>query len=263
MINEYKPFKAKILDVKMQTDIDFTFKLENKGMKPILGQFLQVSIPKVGEAPISISDFTDEYIELTIRKVGRVTDVLYELKPGDHLFIRGPYGNGFPIDKYKDKDVIIAAGGTGLAPVKGIIERYYENPTEINSLSIILGFKSPKDILFKEEIERWQKKFDLILTVDKGDENWQGNEGLITEFIPGIPVKKAEDTCVLVVGPPPMMKFSCIEFKNRIPEGNIWVSFERKMSCGIGKCGHCKVNETYVCLEGPVFNYSKSKDLLD
>lgn len=262
MVNEYKPQKSKILEVFPQTDIDFTFKIETD-MKPILGQFLQLSIPKVGEAPISISDFDDKSLEITIRKVGRVTDELYELKAGDHLFIRGPYGNGFPLEKYLGKDIIIAAGGTGLAPVKGIINRYYRNPDKINSLNIILGFKTPKDILFKPEIKKWSKKFNVILTVDKGDETWQGSEGLITEFIRDIPVEDPANTIVLVVGPPPMMKFSCREFLKQIPEESIWVSFERKMSCGIGKCGHCKINETYVCLEGPVFNYTKSKELLD
>jgi len=260
--NEYKPQKAKILEVIPQTDIDFTFKLKTD-IKPVLGQFLQVSIPKVGEAPISVSDYNDEFLELTLRKVGRVTDELYELKPGDSLFIRGPYGNGFPLEKFKGKNIIIAAGGTGLAPVKGIINRYLKNPDEVKSLNVVLGFKSPKDILFKDEIEEWSKKFNVIMTVDKGDRSWRGNEGLITEFICNIPVDNPEETIVLVVGPPIMMKFSCQRFLERIPEENIWISFERKMSCGIGKCGHCKINEDYVCLDGPVFNYTKSKTLLD
>jgi anaerobic sulfite reductase subunit B len=263
MTNVYMPQKAQILEITPQTDIDYTFRLR-ANMKPEHGQFLQLSIPKIGEAPISISDYNNEYIELTIRKVGTVTDAIHELNPGDYVFIRGPYGHGFPVNNFKGKNVIIAAGGTGLAPVKSIINRFYRNPGEINKLNIMAGFKSPKDILFRDEINMWKEKFEVLLTVDNGDKKWNGNVGLITKFIPEIDIENPDNTIVIVVGPPMMMKFTCLEFlKRSIPEENIWVSFERKMSCGIGKCGHCKINETYVCLEGPVFNYPKSKELLD
>lgn len=263
MTNVYMPRKAEIVSIIPQTDIDYTFRLKSD-ILPQHGQFLQVSIPKIGEAPISISDYTDEYIELTIRKVGTVTDAIHELKPGDFLFIRGPYGHGFPVEDFKNKNVVIAAGGTGLAPVKSIINRYNRNPKEIKNLNILVGFKSPKDILFEDEIKKWKEKFDVLLTVDNGNETWTGNTGLITKFVPDLKIENPDDTIVIVVGPPMMMKFTCLEFlKRSIPEKNIWVSFERKMSCGIGKCGHCKINETYVCLEGPVFNYTKSKQLLD
>ncbi|WP_230197607.1 hypothetical protein [Thermoanaerobacterium xylanolyticum] len=180
------------------------------------------------------------------------------------MFIRGPYGYGFPVESFKNKNVVIDAGGTGLAPVKSIINRYCKNPKEIKKLNILVGFKSPKDILFEDEIKKWKEKFDVLLTVDNGDETWTGNIDLITKFIPDLNIESPDDTIVIVVGPPMMMKFTCLEFLKRgIPEVNICVSFERKMSCGIGKCRHCKINETYVCLEGPVFNYTKSKQLLD
>ena len=155
--NPYVPAKHKIIDVSPQTEIDFTFKVES-GMRPVSGQFVQLSIPKVGEAPISISDFGDGYIEMTIRKVGKVTNELYELKTGDHIFIRGPYGRGFPLEKYKGRHLIIAAGGTGLAPVKSIINYFYKNRNEIEKLDILMGFKSPGDILFKDEIKLWLKR---------------------------------------------------------------------------------------------------------
>lgn len=261
--NPYVPQKAKLIEVIPQTNIDITYKVEWNA-NPESGQFVQVSIPKVGEAPISISDFGKGYIEMTIRKVGKVTNEIYTLQPGDFLFLRGPYGKGFPINTFKGKHLIIAAGGTGLAPVKSVINYFYKNPDEIKKLSILMGFKSPADILFHDEIKLWSKKFDTILTVDKGGENWRGNEGLITNYVPNIEIEDINQVEVVIVGPPIMMKFTSLEFLKRgIPKEKIWVSFERKMSCGIGKCGHCKIDETYVCLEGPVFNYTKAETLLD
>lgn len=261
--NPYVPEKMKIIDVIPQTDIDFTYRIES-GIRPENGQFVQVSLPKVGEAPISISDFGEGYIELTIRKVGRVTNVIHDLKKGDYFLIRGPYGKGFPLDIYKGKHLIIAAGGTGLAPVKSIINYFNRNPYEVKRFDIIMGFKSPDDILFKDEIDSWSKSFNTLLTVDKADESWNGNTGLITGYVPGFEIEDYSNVEVVVVGPPAMMKFTTLEFlKKGIPKEKMWVSFERNMSCAIGKCGHCKIDETYVCLEGPVFNYTKAKKLLD
>ncbi|SHJ69117.1 anaerobic sulfite reductase subunit AsrB [Tepidibacter formicigenes] len=261
--NPFIPQKKKVLDVIAQTDIDITYKVEfDKELKG--GQFLQVSIPKVGEAPISVSDFGDGYIEMTIRKVGKLTNEIYNLKPGDYMYLRGPYGNGFPIEKYKNKHLIIAAGGTGLAPVKNIINYFHNNIGEVKKFDLLMGFKSPKDILFKDEIEKWKKNIDVILTVDNGDENWSGNTGLITKYVPKVEIESMDDLEVVIVGPPVMMKFTALEFlRLGVLKEKIWVSFERKMSCAIGKCGHCKVDETYVCLEGPVFNYTKAENLID
>lgn len=262
-MNAYLPTKAEIISVTPQTDIDSTYRLK-AALKPTHGQFLQVSIPKVGEVPISISDYAEDFVELTIRKVGKVTDVIHELKPGDAMFIRGPYGKGFPVEEFAGKHLVIAAGGTGLAPVKSIITRYFKNPAEVEKLDIIAGFKSPQDILFADEIKLWKEKFDVLVTVDHADERWEGKVGLITSLIPEMALADASNTKVIVVGPPAMMKFTCQAFLQRgIKEENIWVSFERKMSCGIGKCGHCKINESYVCLEGPVFLFSKAKEMLD
>lgn len=263
MSNPYLMEKIKIIDIKPETDIDYTFTLEYS--KPLIGgQFLQISIPGVGEAPISISDFEDARLDMTIRKVGKLTDEIFNLKPGDYLYARGPYGNGFNINEYRDNKLIVIAGGTGLAPVKSVIKHFINNKNEVKSLEVLLGFKSPKDILFKETLKKWNNKTSLTLTVDNGDENWAGNTGLITKYIANLDLSDVNNTKIIVVGPPIMMKFTTLELlKNNVPEENIWVSFERKMSCGIGKCGHCKIDETYVCLEGPVFKYEKAKKLID
>lgn len=261
--NPYLPEKAKILEVRQQTDIDYTFRLESN-IKCGYGQFVEVSIPRVGEAPISVSDFGDGYIEMTIRRVGKLTNEIHNLVPGKHLFIRGPYGNGFPLERYKNKHLIIAAGGTGLAPVKSIINHFYRHPSEVARLDLMVGFKSPADVLFADELAKWQEKFNVTVTVDKGDENWPGNVGLITNYIKQLEIPDLENVEVIIVGPPLMMKFSALEFLNKgIRDEQIWVSFERKMCCGLGKCGHCKIDDTYICLEGPVFNYTKGCTLID
>lgn len=262
MINPYLMEKVKILDIQKETDIDYTYALEySKPVSP--GQFLQLSIPGVGEAPISISDYDDNKLFLTIRKVGVLTEEIFNLKVGDYLFVRGPYGNGFKLEDYKNKFVKVIAGGTGLAPVKKVVKTLMHSD-DVRSLELLVGFKSPNDILFKEEVKDWVSQGKAHITVDKGNEQWDGNVGLITQYIDQLDFNHLNETIFIVVGPPIMMKFTTLELiKKGVKEENIWVSFERKMSCGIGKCGHCKIDETYVCLEGPVFNYIKARKLID
>lgn len=260
--NPYIPFPSKILDVIKHTKKEYTFRMEFHGdVKP--GQFFEVSIPKFGEAPISVSGITKNSVDLTIRKVGRVTDEVFENYVGDTLFLRGPYGNGFDVDKYTYGECVVVAGGTGVSPVRGVINALAASK-DSKDKHVILGFRSPSDMLFRDDIADWENKIDLILTMDKEAEGYTGNVGLVTKFIPELKLKNIETAQAVVVGPPPMMKFSVIELlKLGFKEENIWVSYERKMCCGIGKCGHCKVNDTYICLDGPVFNYVDSKALID
>lgn len=264
--NPYLPFKAEIISVVKQTAIDWTYRLACD-IKPQWGQFMEVSLPGVGECPLSISDFGPGYIEMTIRRVGKVTSVIHLLDETDHLFLRGPYGHGFPVPEFTNKHLVIAAGGTGLAPVKSIINHFYRQPDLVTRLDVLAGFKSPQDVLFKEEMAQWSKQFNLLVTVDQLPHAASPSpyrEGLLTKWIPEIPMDNPEDLRVVIVGPPVMMKYAALEFLKRgVAEEHIWVSFERKMCCGIGKCGHCKIDATYVCLEGPVFNYSQAKSLLD
>lgn len=263
MENIYMPFRSKILAITPHTDIEFNFRLEYRGeCKP--GQFFEVSIPKYGEAPISVCGIGENYVDLTIRRVGKVTDAVFGLSEGDTIFLRGPYGNGFDIENYLNKEVIIAAGGSGLAPVKGIIDYFSEKTQEARSLQLLAGFRSPKDILFKDSILEWEKKINVLITVDSEDDNYTGKVGLITKYIEKLEINDIENAQVIIVGPPIMMKYSVLEFLKRgIKEENMWVSYERKMCCGVGKCGHCKMNDTYICLDGPVFRYNEAKELLD
>lgn len=263
MKNEYIPFISEIKEVIKHTEIEYTFRMAFTGeVKP--GQFFEVSLPKYGEAPISVSGIGEDTIDLTIRKVGKVTNEIFEKYVGDKLFLRGPYGNGFDLNDYRDHEIVVVAGGTGLSPVRGIVEHFAKHPEECKKLTLITGFKSPEDVLFKDDLKEWSKNADITVTVDQAPEGYTGPVGLVTKYIPELPIEDLEDVQVVVVGPPIMMKFTVQEFLKRgIKEENIWISQERKMCCGIGKCGHCKIGDTYICLEGPVFNYTQGKLLRD
>lgn len=264
--NEYIPFRSKILEIIKHTELEYTFRMECGGdVRP--GQFFEVSIPKYGEAPISVSGIGDGSIDLTIRRVGKVTDEVFERYEGDSLFLRGPYGNGFDLDDYRGRELVVIAGGTGLSPVRGVIDHFASNPGDTAGLTLIVGFKSPGDILFFDDIARWKKSADVTLTVDcMGEEEFNPacQVGLVTEYICKLDLKNLGEARAIVVGPPMMMKFTTkglLDFGFK--EENIWISYERKMCCGIGKCGHCKIDDTYVCLDGPVFNYARGKQLRD
>lgn len=261
--NDYVPFVSEIKDVIKHTDIEYTFRMAYVGeVKP--GQFFEVSIPKYGEAPISVSGIGKDFIDLTIRRVGKVTDEVFEYYVGDSLLLRGPYGNGFDINLYKGRELVVIAGGTGLSPVRGVVDYFSKHTDEVESLTLISGFKKPKDILFLGDLARWKESMNVILTVDYADGDTECQVGLVTEYIPKLKLNNKNNTTAIVVGPPAMMKFSVQGLLNiGIPEENIWVSQERKMCCGLGKCGHCKIGDVYVCLDGPVFNYTKSKTLID
>ncbi|MCL6448861.1 MAG: anaerobic sulfite reductase subunit AsrB [Armatimonadetes bacterium] len=259
--NPYLPVRAKILEVVRQTEQIATFQIESPGLNPVPGQFLEVSIPKVGECPLSISDFDSDYIELTVRKVGKVTGALNALRKGDHLFIRGPYGNGFPLEKLAGRHVVMVLGGIGLVPVKSIVNRYYQNGG-VKRLDLLVGFRTPREVIFQEELARWQEKFNVVITVDQGEPDWPGRVGLVSELVKE--VAGQERAVAIVVGPPAMIRAAAEELlKSRVAKEDIWVSLERRMSCGIGKCGHCKISDQYVCLDGPVFNYRQVEKLVD
>lgn len=262
MTNEYMPFLSQIKEIIKHTDTEYTFRMTYIGeVKP--GQFFEISIPKYGEAPISVSGIGEDYVDLTIRKVGKVTNEIFENQVGKSLFMRGPYGNGFLAEDYEGKELIVVAGGTGVSPVRGVIDYFGNHREDVKSLQVIVGFKSPKEILFKEDLKRWENQMDLTVTVDASEEPGY-KTGLVTKYIPDLVFENKKDAAVIVVGPPVMMKFAVAEFKKlEIEDENIWISQERKMCCGLGKCGHCRMGDTYICLDGPVFNYTEGKKLFD
>lgn len=262
-LNEYGPVPSKILKVIKHTELEYTFRMVWEGeVKP--GQFFEVSLPKFGEAPISVSGIGNGTIDFTIRKVGKVTNEIFEHYAGDSLFLRGPYGNGFDVGNYKNKEIVIIAGGTGVSPVRGVVEYFAKRSEERKSLTLIAGFKSLSDILFEEDFKRWRETMTVILTLDGGEETSFHKIGLVTKYIPDIWVSDVNTAQAIVVGPPAMMHFSVEALLKRgFLKENIWISHERKMCCGIGKCGHCRIGETYVCLDGPVFPYTEGQLLID
>ena len=261
--NVYVPFLSKIQKVIRHTSIEYTFRMEYHGnVKP--GQFFEVYMPKYGEAPISVSGIGEDYVDLTIRRVGKVTNEIFEKYEGNSLFLRGPYGNGFVVSDYAGSELVIVAGGTGVSPVRGVISYFGNHPEEHNGMTLIAGFKSDDDILFRKDFETWKKQMDVILTIDKGEPSPNRQVGLVTSFIPQLELKEVTSAKAIVVGPPAMMRFTTAALLERgFKEENIWISQERKMCCGLGKCGHCRINDKYVCLDGPVFPYTVGKNLLD
>ncbi len=263
MMNPVQPKPCTILDVHKESAHEWTFRVAT-GAKVSHGQFMQLSIPKIGECPISVSAQGDGWLEFTIRNVGKVTNVIFDKAAGDTLFLRGPYGKGWPVDQFKGKHVVVITGGTGLAPVRSMLNLFAAEPGTVKSVHLISGFKNEEGIVFHKELEAWKGSFNTIYALDNdAKEGWR--TGMVTAFVREIPWDSfGGDYAVVVVGPPPMMKFTGLELlKNGVEAEKIWMSFERKMSCAVGKCGHCRIDETYVCLDGPVFPYTVARDLVD
>ncbi len=263
----YVPSPAKIVKVRPLTALEKVFTVElphgqSLGHRP--GQFVQVSLLGIGEAPISISSSpsrSNGTFELCVRKVGDVTSALHNLGEGATIGLRGPFGNGFPLEKFKGKDILIAAGGLSLAPVRSVINQIFDQRGLYGRFTILYGAKTPGDLLFKDELEAWSERDDVELhvTVDRGDAEWKGNVGVITTLFPKISVDP-RNTVAITEGPPIMYKFVLMELLSKgIPEGEIWLSLERRMKCGVGKCGHCQINNLYCCVNGPSFTYAQLK----
>ena len=263
----YKPMRGRIIQAEMITEKEKFFRIEledkiNLAQEP--GQFVMVSLFGYTEAPISVcSSPTDRgFFDLTVRNVGILTNAMHKLKKGDILGIRGPFGKGFPIDNMFGYDVVIVAGGIGIVPLRSLIRYIMANRNDFGNVQILLGCKTPKELLFKEETKEWMKRAEIKLncTVDKADGDWKGNVGLITTLIPGTDINPAR-TYAVVVGPPIMYRFVIGELlKKNIPDHQIIVSLERRMRCGLGKCGHCQIEGKYICQSGPVFTYADLKN---
>ncbi|MBQ2689079.1 MAG: anaerobic sulfite reductase subunit AsrB [Solobacterium sp.] len=263
VMNPVQPRPCTILDVKKESLHEWTFRVASDA-EVSHGQFMQLSIPKIGECPISVSAQGDGWLEFTIRNVGKVTNVIFYKTAGDTLFLRGPYGKGWPVEKFLNKHVVVITGGTGLAPVRSMLNEFMAHPDKVKSVHLISGFKNEEGIVFQQELQEWEKCFHTIYALDN-DEKDGWRTGMVTAFVKEIPWDEFDgDYAVVVVGPPPMMKFTGLELmKHDVDPEKIWMSFERKMSCAVGKCGHCRIDEVYVCLDGPVFPYVIARDLVD
>lgn len=265
---EYVPKLATIVKKVPMTHNEMFFEIKlddgsNLNHKP--GQFVQVSVFGVGEAPISVTSSPTKKgaFELCVRKIGSLTTKLHTLNVGDKVGIRGPFGNGFDAEALKGKDLLFVAGGLGIAPLRSLFNYVLDNRKDYGRVILLYGCKEPRELLFGEEMAALEKRDDVEYkpTVDWCPENelWEGNIGVITTLIPQVNFDP-ETIYSIVVGPPIMYKFVIADLKKRhVPDDHIIVSLERRMKCGVGKCGHCQINQIYVCKDGPVFNYSKIK----
>ena len=225
------------------------------------GQFVMGSVLGEGEAPFSISSTPSRpgLLELCIRKMGTLTETLFTLKENQTIGIRGPYGNGFPIDKMRGKDVLIIAGGLGAAPLRSLLLYVLDNRDRFGNLVYLHGARTPGEMLFREEFMQLKEREDLecLLTVDRDDTGkWTEKTGVVTNLFDEMEPIDAENTFAAVCGPPVMYKFviqRLVELK--IPKHQILMTLERRMKCGVGKCGHCAIEYLYTCMDGPVFTY--------
>jgi len=264
----FLPEIAEVVSTRQLTDMEKYIELKLSDSREFdfnPGQFVQLSIFGIGEAPISISSSPSNknIIGLCIRKAGDVTSAIHRLEEGSSLGIRGPLGNGFPIDEMKGNDILFIAGGLGLAPLRSLIYYVLEKREDFAKVTILYGAKSPDDILFADELESWKSRgdIDLEITVDVPGADWSGKSGVITRLIPPLKLNPS-NTYAMIVGPPVMYKYVLLELQmKQLPENNIIMSLERRMKCGVGKCGHCQINGVYVCLEGPEFSYHTLKFL--
>jgi NAD(P)H-flavin reductase len=265
----FTPEMGRILRIRQQTALEkvFTIELpEGKSLDHRPGQFVEVSVLGVGEAPISISSSpsrSNGTFELCIRRAGDVTGAIHRLQPDDQVGIRGPFGHGFPIEKFRGKDLLFAPGGLGLAPLRSLINQVLDERAHFGRIIILYGARNPAELLFMDELQEWAEREDIELhiTVDRGDETWTGNTGVITTLFPKISVYP-RNTVAVTCGPPVMYRFVLMELLGKgISEGNIYLSLERRMKCGVGKCGHCQINNVYACQSGPVFAYKEIKGL--
>ena len=254
------PTPAEIINIIPETPDTktFYFKPKAKLEEPKPGQFTEIYIPGVGEAPVSISGIEpDGVIVQTVRSIGTLTEYLFKLRRGDLIGIRGPYGKGWPIEKLKDKDVLIVGGGIGLAPLRPVIREVERNRRDYGRLSILYGARNPSLLLYRYEFDEYRRipNAELLLTVDRADETWTGNVGVVTQLIPEASVDP-RNAIALVCGPEIMMRFTVKALEKQGFKGNqIYLSLERRMKCGIGLCGHCQVGPYFVCRNGPVFPY--------
>jgi anaerobic sulfite reductase subunit B len=257
--NPYLPRPYTVIEYFRETPDTFTITID-MGVKHDPGQFVQMSLPGIGEAPISICSDSDKFLKLNIREVGNMTNALAKLKEGDTVFVRGPYGKGYPMEELKGNDLIIIGGGCGVAPLKGIIDYVENHRTDYKDVLLFLGYRSPNDIIFRREVEEWQKKYNVRVTVDKNDHGefcYNAKTGFVTESLKAAPLS-SNGSVVFICGPPVMMRFVTQILKEKgFHDDQIFISAERLMYCGVGVCCHCMIHGKFTCLDGPVFRYDE------
>jgi NAD(P)H-flavin reductase len=264
------PRPYRVARVRKETSDTFTLELEAPSGAPEFrfapGQFNMLYAFGIGEVPISISGDPGRPAALvhTTREVGTVTRAMRKLKPSHSLGVRGPFGAGWPIAEARGADVVIVAGGIGLAPLRPALYRLLAARKDYGRVVLLYGTRTPADILFRSELRQWHSRFDLEVhvTVDRAMGNWRGNVGVVTALIPRAPFDP-HSTVAMVCGPEVMMRFTVQELEKRgVALENIYLSMERNMKCAVGFCGHCQFGPTFICKDGPVFRYDRVQPML-
>ncbi len=270
-MNPMLPQPYRIQRVRNDTDDTFTIEMSPmNGAKEFRfrpGQFNMLYIFGVGEIPISISGnpVKSETLVHTTRVVGTVTKAMRKLKRDDVLGVRGPFGTPWPVDEATGNDVVIVAGGIGLAPLRPALYHLMAQREKYGKIVLLYGTRTPADILYRRELEQWRAQFDLEVhvTVDRAMSGWRGNVGVVTTLIPKAPFDPL-NTVAIVCGPEVMMRFTVMALKKRgVEDQKIFLSMERNMKCAIGLCGHCQFGSMFVCKDGPVFNYQQIRELME
>ncbi len=263
----YQPQPLELLKVVEETPLIKTFTFTRPDDFSFeAGQFVEITVPGLGEAPFTPSScpYEKECLEVSVARVGTVTEKMHALKPGDMLGLRGPFGQKYPLDYYAGKDILIVGGGVGLAPLRSLFLALVHDLDRFGKITFCTGCRSPEDYIYKELLfEKWPKidpKISFRITVDKPSENWTGRTGVVTTTLEDLDMDIKKSVAV-VCGPPIMMKFSTLKLLELgYPPERIYLSMERMMVCGLGHCQHCSIGPYLVCKDGPVFTYEQIKD---
>jgi len=264
--NPYQPQKGVIEKIIPETPGIKTFVVRpENGFSFRCGQFAELTVPGIGEGPFAMSSpfFKPELLEFTIQNVGYMTSRLHQMKEGDVVGVRGPYGNGFPLEEFYGREVLLLIGGVGFPPARALLYSLLKEKHKYPRILMCYGARTPEEIVYKYQIEDFRKKIELHLTVDKADKNWTETEGVVTVLLDKVRVN-LKNSVAVVIGPPVMMKFGTLKLLDvgYKPE-DIYLSMERKMYCGIGQCRHCLIDHYFICKDGPVFTYEQLKDFPD
>ena len=271
--NPMKPYLATLTDVRdLATGIKlFQVELDDPGARAGFdyqpGQFAEVSAFGVGESPFGITSTRQrgDKIEFAVSRIGTVTEALHRMEAGDKIGIRGPLGNGFPMEAFKGKNIVILGGGIGGAPLRPVITTIMDNRADYGKLNIFWAARSPDLLVFTEEYDQWRAdpNTELHLTVDKATPDWPHKEGLITTLVEGVN-PSPKNAITITCGPPIMIKFAMLTLqKLGFESGQNWVTLEAKMKCGIGKCGRCNLGGVFVCTDGPVFCFAEVEQFME
>jgi NAD(P)H-flavin reductase len=266
--NIYRPLKARLVKVIEESPLIKTFVLvPEKSFSFGTGQFIEVTVDGIGEAPFtpSSSPLVTDQLEVTVMKTGYVTEYMHNLRPGDYMGIRGPFGRGYPIEQFSGKEVLILGGGCGFAPIRSLLYNLIAISGKLKKVILCYGSKTPEDCIYKPYIKELRNtpKFQVLRSVDVPDETWTESVGVATVLLDQVKVDIPNSVAV-VCGPPVMMKYGTLKLLEMgYPEHGIYLSMEKNMSCGLGKCGHCMMGKYFVCKDGPVFTYDEIKEQPD